>query len=71
DPVAQWKRIKKAASDAVLKHGGTISHHHGVGADHKSWFQQQTDKTVLSGLRAAKSVFDPEGVLNPGKLFAD
>ncbi|MCB1323524.1 MAG: FAD-binding oxidoreductase, partial [Leptospiraceae bacterium] len=51
DPVAQWKRIKKAASEAVLKHGGTISHHHGVGADHKSWFQQQTDKTVLSGLR--------------------
>ena len=69
DPLAQWRRIKTAASEAIVQNGGNISHHHGVGVDHKSWYEQQTGDLALSGLRAMKKELDPRGILNPGKLF--
>lgn len=69
DPVGQWKKYKTAASDAIAKLGATISHHHGVGADHAPWYAKLTGKLAVAGLRAFKKEADPQGILNPGKLF--
>lgn len=69
DPIAQWKRIKTAASDAVVAAGGNISHHHGVGADHRPWFLKGLGATGAGALKALKANLDPKAILNPGKLF--
>ena len=67
--IAQWRAIKKAASDAILAHGGTISHHHGVGEDHLPWIGQEKGALGIEVLRAIKRTLDPKGILNPGKLI--
>lgn len=65
----QWMAIKKAASDAVLSHGGTITHHHAVGRVHRPWYERQRPEPFGDALRAVKGVFDGEGVMNPGVLI--
>lgn len=67
--IAQWKAIKTAASDAIVRAGGTISHHHGVGEDHVGWLEAEKGATGIGVLRAIKRELDPAGVLNPGKLL--
>ena len=69
DPVAQWRAAKAAASDAVLAAGGSISHHHGVGIDHRPWFEQEVGPLGVSVLRAVKRELDPAGIMNPGVLI--
>jgi alkyldihydroxyacetonephosphate synthase len=69
DEIAQWRTIKRAASDAIASHGGTISHHHGVGEDHLPWIAKEKGELGLDVLRAIKSALDPKGILNPGKLI--
>ncbi len=66
---AQWRAIKTAASDAILAHGGTISHHHGVGEDHLPWMAAEKGSLGIDVLRAVKMALDPRGILNPGKLI--
>jgi alkyldihydroxyacetonephosphate synthase len=66
--LSQWAEIKAAASDAVLAYGGTITHHHAVGRDHRPWYDRQRADPFASALRAAKSALDPQSVLNPGVL---
>ena len=65
----QWDEIKAAASDAIIAAGGTITHHHAVGRDHRPWYDRQRPELFAEALRAAKRVLDPAGVLNPGVLF--
>ncbi|HEX2086769.1 MAG TPA: FAD-binding oxidoreductase, partial [Solirubrobacteraceae bacterium] len=67
--VDQWAAIKAAASDAVLAAGGTITHHHAVGRDHRPWYDRQRPEPFATALRAAKAGLDPHGVLNPGVLI--
>jgi alkyldihydroxyacetonephosphate synthase len=67
--IAQWQTIKNAASEAIVSHGGTISHHHGVGEDHLAWMTNEKGALGIEALRALKRVFDPKGILNPGKLI--
>ncbi len=67
--IAQWQAIKKAASDAIVANGGTISHHHGIGEDHLPWMAQEKGALGIEVLRAIKHTLDPKGVLNPGKLI--
>jgi alkyldihydroxyacetonephosphate synthase len=69
DEEAQWAEIKRAASDAVLAGGGTITHHHAVGRDHRPWYDRQRPEPFATALRAAKAALDPEGRLNPGVLL--
>ena len=69
DPVPQWWKAKAAASDAILAAGGTITHHHGVGADHRAWYAQEIGEVGVLALRAVKAALDPAGVLNPGVLI--
>jgi len=66
--VDQWWAVKRAASDAIVAHGGTISHHHGVGEDHLEWMGKEKGAITLDALKALKARLDPTGVLNPGKL---
>jgi alkyldihydroxyacetonephosphate synthase len=67
--VEQWAAIKAVASDAVLAAGGTITHHHAVGRDHRRWYDAQRPEPFASAWRAAKSALDPSGILNPGVLW--
>jgi alkyldihydroxyacetonephosphate synthase len=69
DEVAQWDAIKAAVSDAVIDAGGTITHHHAVGRDHRPWYDRQRPDAFAEALRAAKLRLDPTGVLNPGVLI--
>jgi len=66
---AQWAMIKSAASEALISAGGTITHHHAVGRDHRPWYDKQRPELFAAALRAAKQVVDPQGVLNPGVLI--
>ena len=67
--VAQWDDIKAAVSEAITAHGGTITHHHAVGRDHRPWYDRQRPDSFAATLRATKSVLDPAGILNPGVLI--
>jgi len=64
----QWHAAKAAASDAILAHGGTITHHHAVGRDHAPWLPDEVGELGIELLRAAKATLDPAGIMNPGKL---
>jgi alkyldihydroxyacetonephosphate synthase len=67
--VEQWDEIKAAASEAVIEGGGTITHHHAVGRDHRPWYDRQRPAPFAAALRAAKAELDPAGILNPGVLI--
>ena len=64
----QWDAVKSAASDAVLGAGGTITHHHAVGRDHRRWYDRERPELFARTLVAAKGVLDPHGMMNPGVL---
>jgi alkyldihydroxyacetonephosphate synthase len=69
DPVAHWSRAKHAANEAILAACGTISHHHGVGTDHRDWYVREAGTLGVETLRAVKRRLDPAGLLNPGVLL--
>lgn len=69
--LSRWRRLKRAASATLLSHGGTISHHHGVGTDHRPYLRREKGPLGVRALEAARRALDPEGVLNPGKLLGD
>jgi alkyldihydroxyacetonephosphate synthase len=68
DPLAQWGRAKDAASRAILGAGGTITHHHAVGRDHRAYLEQEIGVLGVDILRAVKNTLDPRGIMNPGVL---
>jgi alkyldihydroxyacetonephosphate synthase len=67
----QWRAAKQAASDAIVAHGGTITHHHAVGRDHAPWMRAEVGELGIETLRAVKRRLDPAGIMNPGKLLPD
>jgi alkyldihydroxyacetonephosphate synthase len=67
--VEQWDEIKAAVSESVLGAGGTITHHHAVGRDHRPWYDRQRPAPFAAALGAAKAELDPAGILNPGVLI--
>ncbi|HSS05157.1 MAG TPA: FAD-binding oxidoreductase [Solirubrobacterales bacterium] len=67
--VEQWDEIKAAAAEAVIEGGGTITHHHAVGRDHRPWYDRQRPAPFAAALRASKQELDPSGILNPGVLI--
>jgi alkyldihydroxyacetonephosphate synthase len=67
--VEQWDEVKAAVSEALIEAGGTITHHHAVGRDHRPWYDRQRPAPFAAALRAAKAELDPAGILNPGVLI--
>ena len=67
--LAAWREIKLAANAAVVGHGGTVTHHHAVGRDHRSGYAIEVPGLFRQMLAAAKAVVDPTGILNPGVLY--
>ena len=67
--VEQWDEIKAAVSEALIEGGGTITHHHAVGRDHRPWYDRQRPAPFAAALRAAKAELDPAAMMNPGVLI--
>jgi alkyldihydroxyacetonephosphate synthase len=65
----RWKKLKDGASKAIVAHGGTISHQHGVGVDHLPYLETEKGKLGMNALAAIAKKFDPDGIMNPGKLI--
>jgi alkyldihydroxyacetonephosphate synthase len=70
-PIQQWLSAKRAATDALLAAGGTLTHHHAVGADHRPWLEREVGPLGVEVLRAVKQRLDPQGICNPGVLLPD
>jgi alkyldihydroxyacetonephosphate synthase len=68
-PLEQWAAVKRAASEAIVAHGGTITHHHAVGRDHAPYMEAEVGRTGIEVLRGVKECLDPAGIMNPGKLL--
>jgi alkyldihydroxyacetonephosphate synthase len=67
--VARWARLKRSANETLVRHGLTLSHHHGVGAWHAPWLAREIGETGVRVLRAAAAALDPAGALNPHVLL--
>ncbi|HEX3649486.1 MAG TPA: FAD-binding oxidoreductase [Pseudonocardiaceae bacterium] len=68
--ISQWHRAKDAASRAIVAEpAGTITHHHGVGVDHKPYLEAEIGDLGADVLAAIKQTVDPTGIMNPGKLI--
>jgi len=69
EELEQWRAVKRAASEAIVANGGTITHHHAVGRDHAPYMEAEVGRTGLGVLGAVKDRLDPTGIMNPGKLL--
>ena len=71
ETLERWRAIKRAASDAILAEGATITHHHGVGTDHAPYLVAEKGPLGMAALDAIVHTFDPDGIMNPGVLLSD
>jgi alkyldihydroxyacetonephosphate synthase len=69
EEVEQWRAVKRAASEAIVAAGATITHHHAVGRDHAPYMEAEVGETGVEVLRAVKERLDPTGIMNPEKLL--
>ncbi|NLU83338.1 FAD-binding oxidoreductase [Rhodococcus sp. HNM0569] len=69
DAIAQWRAAKATTTETIVRTGGTITHHHAVGADHRPWMRDEVGDLGVDVLRQVKRTLDPAGILNPGKLI--
>lgn len=68
--LSRWREIKLAANEAVTSLGGTITHHHAVGRDHRpSGYDVQAPALFREAFAGARQVLDPQGMMNPGVLI--
>ena len=67
----QWWEMKRAVSDAVVDNGGTITHHHAVGRDHRPWYEKQRPDLFGDVLAGAKAHLDAEGNTQPRRAGID
>lgn len=65
----RWWAAKRAAMDAIVAAGATITHHHAVGRDHAPWYAAEIGESGVDVVRALKAHFDPNGVMNPSVLL--
>jgi alkyldihydroxyacetonephosphate synthase len=67
----RWRRLKRAASEAIVAGGGTISHQHGVGRDHLPYLAAEKGELGLALLRDVAARLDPDGLMNPGVMVPE
>ena len=66
----RWKKLKQAASKAIVDNQGTISHQHGVGTDHAAYLEAEKGPLGMQAIASLCKQLDPNGVMNPGKLIS-
>lgn len=69
--LARWRRLKAAVSETIVAVGGTISHQHGVGTDHAPYLAAEKGEFGIAAMRSLYRHFDPQGMMNPGKVIPD
>ena len=69
ETLERWQALKAAASQAIVAQGGTISHQHGVGLDHRPYLPAEKGALGMAALQSIVRQFDPAGLMNPGKLL--
>ncbi|MEZ5489817.1 MAG: FAD-binding oxidoreductase [Gammaproteobacteria bacterium] len=65
----QCGKVSKEVFQLVKEYGGSVSAEHGVGLLKKAFLTSSRDPAEISYMRAVKKVFDPNGIMNPGKIF--
>lgn len=68
ETLQRWQILKAAASCAIVAHGGTITHQHGIGTDHAPYLAEEKGDLGTAAIRDLCKQFDPAGMMNPGKL---
>ena len=63
--------LKAAGAAQTVACGGTISHQHGVGADHRQYLTAEKGELGIAAIENLCQLFDPKGQMNPGKLLPD
>jgi alkyldihydroxyacetonephosphate synthase len=71
ETLSRWRRLKDAASRAIVDAGGTISHQHGVGRDHADYLAAEKGELGMAILADVAHRFDPDGIMNPGVLLRE
>jgi len=69
ETLSRWKQLKTSASKIIVENGGTISHQHGVGIDHKPFLKEEKGSLGIQMTRQMIREVDPQGIMNPGKLI--
>ena len=69
DFVADCERVTKLLAGALQRHGGSISAEHGIGLVKKPYLGCTRSEAEIAAMRGIKALFDPAGIMNPGKLF--
>jgi len=67
----RWEKLKSAGANQIVASGGTISHQHGVGRDHRDYLAAEKGALGLAAIHSVCQLFDPNGQMNPGKLLPD
>ena len=70
ETMKRWKKLKAAGAEAIVRHGGTISHQHGVGKDHAPYLPAEKGVLGIKAINELCEMFDPDGRMNPGKLVS-
>jgi alkyldihydroxyacetonephosphate synthase len=68
ETLRRWQILKRATSQVIVAAHATISHHHGVGIDHQAYLGAEKGALGLAAMRQLYAQFDPQGLMNPGKL---
>jgi len=68
ETMKRWEKLKAAGAEAIVRHGGTISHQHGVGKDHAPYLPAEKGELGIKAIKELCHMFDPDGRMNPGKL---
>ena len=68
--IGEYGRFKGGIIDTILRHGGSLSHHHGVGRMMAPWMDAHLGKVQMDVLRALKRHFDPNSIMNPGETLS-
>jgi alkyldihydroxyacetonephosphate synthase len=71
ETLERWRRLKGAASRAIVEAGATISHQHGVGRDHAAYLVAEKGALGIAVLGDVVRRFDPDGIMNPGVLLGE
>jgi len=69
ETLVRWQHLKRAASEAIVANGGTISHQHGIGVDHAPYLVAEKGKVGIGMIKSLCREVDPDGMMNPGKLL--